>query len=64
MDSFASGGRRFSTQDDDEDDDAAHEAMINRQSVIKFAQDVADEDDLEREVSLEILKKVFSAFPS
>ena len=59
MDSFASGGRRFSTQDDDEDDEAAHEAMMNRQSVIKFAQDVAEEDDLEREVSSETLK-IFS----
>ena len=52
MDSFASGGRRYSTQDD-EDDEATQEAMMNRQSVIKF-KDVEDgEDELEREVSLD-----------
>ena len=43
-------GRGFHPGEDPEDDDQDdHEAMMNRQSVIKF-KDVEDEDDLEREV--------------
>ena len=60
MDSFASGGgpgHRFSMQDDDEEDDEATAmAMANRQSVIKFNVREEEEDDLEREVSLWLIK--------
>ena len=41
---------RFSSYDDNEDEEPSEEAMLNRQSVIKF-KDCEDEDDLEREVN-------------
>ena len=64
MDSFASGGgpgHRFSMQDDDEEDDEATAmAMANRQSVIKFNVREEEEDDLEREVSLGLIRTLLS----
>ena len=42
--------------DDEEDDEATAMAMANRQSVIKFNVREEEEDDLEREVSLGLIK--------